>query len=168
MFLPPWRHHQIHNYHCISHRPPSSSHLELSNLHLPSPSTTCTSISVLSWWRDFNAPSWCGHQGPPSNTSRHIIITVRGLSCPVSCLERLVPLHKTKIICFCWNTFVDRIFFRLTSSQEEMSHCLHSLAPFCFYCFHLFEVQTALLASVWCMVMPTPETEKWQKNESKS
>lgn len=103
-------HDQSQNYHCIAHHPPSSPHLWLSNLHLPSPSATCTSISVLSWWRDFNAPSWCGHQGPPSNTSRHIIITVRGLSCPVSCLERLVPLDKTKIICFCWNTFVDRIF----------------------------------------------------------
>lgn len=36
---------------------PSSPHLQLSNLHLPCPSTTCTSIRVLSWQRGFNAPS---------------------------------------------------------------------------------------------------------------
>ena len=48
-----------------------------------------------------------GHQGLPSNASRHTIITARGLSCPVSCLERLVPLHKTQVVCFRPNTFVD-------------------------------------------------------------
>lgn len=33
-----------------------------------------------------------------SNLRRHIIITVRGLSCPVSGLHRLVPLHQTQVI----------------------------------------------------------------------
>ncbi len=33
-----------------------------------------------------------------SNLRRHIIITVRGLSCPVSGLHRLVPLQQTQVI----------------------------------------------------------------------